>query len=107
MAVVSLIFPSAAPAALRFTGVNLSGAEFGQAIPGVYGTDYTYPNQTEVDYFQSRGMNIVRLKLSRVGSMKASGSIVSSGLDGGSMRSAGPDNYCAERWPPLYGCGGP
>lgn len=50
-----------ASAALRFTGVNLSGAEFGQAMPGVFGADYTYPNQTEVDYFLARGMNVLRL----------------------------------------------
>ncbi len=56
-----LVLPPAAQAALKYTGVNLSGAEFGQTVPGTYNTDYTYPNQAEVDYFQSRGMNIVRL----------------------------------------------
>jgi endoglucanase len=47
---------------IQFTGVNLSGAEFGaNVLPGTYGTQYTYPNQSEVDYFRSRGMNIIRL----------------------------------------------
>jgi len=47
---------------IRYTGVNLFGAEFGQQhLPGTYVTDYIYPNQTEVDYFKGKGMNIVRL----------------------------------------------
>lgn len=52
-----VFFSTGADAALRYTGVNLSGAEFGQAIPGTYNVDYIYPNQAEVDYFQRRGMN--------------------------------------------------
>lgn len=44
------------------TGVNLAGAEFGeQALPGVYGSDYTYPTAAEVDYFIAQGMNVFRL----------------------------------------------
>jgi endoglucanase len=42
-------------------GVNLSGAEFGTTIPGTLGTDYTWPTNQEIDYFASRGMNIVRV----------------------------------------------
>ncbi len=48
-------------------GVNLAGAEFGTdnygagALPGVYNKDYIYPNQSEVDYYKSKGMNIIRL----------------------------------------------
>src|SRR6185369_9863346 len=31
---------------LRYTGVNLAGAEFGaNVLPGTYNTQYTYPNQ--------------------------------------------------------------
>jgi endoglucanase len=49
-------------AALRFTGVNLAVAEFGATVlPGTYNVNYTYPNQTEVDYFRSKGLNIFRL----------------------------------------------
>jgi endoglucanase len=49
-------------AALRYTGVNLAGAEFGaNVLPGTYNVNYTYPNQTEVDYFRSKGLNIFRL----------------------------------------------
>lgn len=51
---------------IRYAGVNLAGAEFGSAgpsaaLPGTFGIQYTYPNQSEVDYFRSRGMNIIRL----------------------------------------------
>jgi endoglucanase len=43
-------------------GVNLCGAEFGQAkIPGVYGKDYVYPNARELDYYKSKGLMLVRL----------------------------------------------
>ncbi len=44
---------SVSAATLRYTGVNLAGAEFGQtSLPGVYNTHYTYPTQAEVDYFR-------------------------------------------------------
>jgi endoglucanase len=42
-------------------GVNLAGAEFGTNVPGVFGTDYTYPTHTEIDYSASKGMNVLRL----------------------------------------------
>lgn len=43
-------------------GVSLAGAEFGEGnLPGVYGVHYVYPNQSEVDYFKSKNMNILRL----------------------------------------------
>eukprot|EP01121_Diplochlamys_sp_Union-15-3_P005951 TRINITY_DN1632_c0_g1_i1.p1 TRINITY_DN1632_c0_g1~~TRINITY_DN1632_c0_g1_i1.p1 ORF type:complete len:361 (+),score=73.13 TRINITY_DN1632_c0_g1_i1:77-1084(+) len=44
-----------------WTGVNLSGAEFGSKIPGVYNKDYTFPEPKEVDYFMEKGMNVFRL----------------------------------------------
>lgn len=47
---------------LKWRGVNLSGAEYNStALPGRYGYQYTYPSTTAVDYFQSKGMNLVRL----------------------------------------------
>jgi endoglucanase len=50
-------------------GVNLSAGEFGSALPGVYGFDYIYPgiddgthsNAWELDYFHSKGLNLIRL----------------------------------------------
>ena len=56
-----LIALPATGAPLRYTGVNLAGAEFGGTVPGTFGIDYTYPNQGEVDYFKGKGMNLVRL----------------------------------------------
>jgi endoglucanase len=47
---------------LEYTGVNLSGAEFGQgSLPGAYGSAYTYPTNSEVDYYTGKGMNTFRL----------------------------------------------
>ena len=49
---------------LPFTGVSLSGGEFGDLKPGVasvYGKNYTYPSPSEMDYFVGKGVNIVRL----------------------------------------------
>lgn len=48
----------------KFTyfGVNQSGAEFGDGkIPGVLGTDYTWPSPTSVDYFVGQGFNAFRI----------------------------------------------
>lgn len=40
----------------------MSSAEFGEGfLPGIYEEHYIYPNQGEVDYFQAKGMNIMRL----------------------------------------------
>lgn len=41
-------------------GVCLAGAQFGN-IPGVYGQDYIYPPSTELDYYQSKGVGLIRL----------------------------------------------
>ena len=30
-------------------------------MPGVFGTDYTYPTHTEIDYYAAKGMSVVRL----------------------------------------------
>jgi aryl-phospho-beta-D-glucosidase BglC (GH1 family) len=54
--------PSSADSILKYSGVNLSGAEFGQGhLPGTYSSDYIYPLQSEVNYFKSKGMNTIRL----------------------------------------------
>ncbi|KAH8831799.1 endoglucanase [Flagelloscypha sp. PMI_526] len=58
---------SSAPAAtcgasFTYTGVNESGAEFGnQNIPGVLGTDYTWPSPSSIDFFVEQGMNTFRI----------------------------------------------
>ncbi len=43
-------------------GVSLAGAEFAEnALPGTYGSSYTYPTHAEVDHFMSLGMNVFRI----------------------------------------------
>jgi endoglucanase len=53
---------------LAYVGANLSGAEFGDVIadggaafPGANGIQYTYPTLADIIYFQSKGMNTIRL----------------------------------------------
>lgn len=41
-------------------GINLAGAEFGSA-GGAYGTNYIYPNNAGIDYYASKGMDVIRL----------------------------------------------
>jgi endoglucanase len=50
---------AARPLALR--GIHLAGGEFGAALPGVEGVDYTWPTADEIDYFIDRGMTVFRL----------------------------------------------
>lgn len=46
-------------------GVNLAGAEFGSPFfPGTYNTHYIYPNAAELDYYKSKGLNLIRLPFS-------------------------------------------
>lgn len=63
--VVALLVGAESHAVIRYTGVNLSGAEFG-ATPtpgnlGTYGSAYTYPTAAEVNYYVGKGMNVFRL----------------------------------------------
>ena len=55
-----LALPASAPAQ-PLRGVNLAGAEFGNAIPGNVNIDYVWPTTQEIDHFASRGMNVVRV----------------------------------------------
>lgn len=49
---------------LQFFGVNESGPEFGTGnIPGVYGTDYTWPTLSTYDTFIADGMNMFRINI--------------------------------------------
>ena len=48
---------------MPYTGVNLAGGDFNGPKPGehsLYGKDYVYPSTSELDYFASRGVNIIR-----------------------------------------------
>lgn len=57
---------AAAPtqAIIFYSGVNLSGAEFGQtSLPGTFGTHYTYPTNAEVDYYRRKNLNTFRVPI--------------------------------------------
>jgi endoglucanase len=60
---VALPIASVATTKLPFRGVNLSGAEFGAALPGSEGVDYGWPTTADVDYFLAKGMNTFRLNV--------------------------------------------
>jgi len=44
-------------------GVNVSQAEWGDPLTGVYGVDYSYPAPPTFDYFAARGLSFVRLQV--------------------------------------------
>ncbi len=46
---------------LPFRGINLSSAEFGAALPGIFGKDYTFSKPAEIDYYLSKGFNTFRI----------------------------------------------
>ena len=41
-------------------GVNMACADFGSNFPGVYNTDYTYPEASDLDYWNEHGLKLVR-----------------------------------------------
>ena len=45
-------------------GTNLSGAEFGSAVPGTVNVDYAIPTHQEVDYFVGKGFHFFRIGFS-------------------------------------------
>jgi endoglucanase len=47
--------------ATPYRGVNLSGADFGSALPGREWFDYVWPTAQEVDYYRAKGMNTFRI----------------------------------------------
>jgi endoglucanase len=54
--------PPPAPTPVPYRGVNLAGADFGTALPGTDGRDYTFPTASEVDYYMGKGMNTFRVE---------------------------------------------
>ncbi|HEX3134045.1 MAG TPA: glycoside hydrolase family 5 protein [Planctomycetota bacterium] len=44
-------------------GVNLSGAEYGKAEGAVHGRDYTFPSTKTLDYYNGKGLRLIRLPL--------------------------------------------
>ncbi|KAJ3122143.1 hypothetical protein HK098_003089 [Nowakowskiella sp. JEL0407] len=58
----SVVIPP--PGKLPYTGVNLAGAEFGSGnIPGTLNKDYTWPDQSTINFFTNAGMNVFRLPI--------------------------------------------
>lgn len=58
-----LLQQTAASAMPCFTGLNLSGAEYGDRN-GVEETNFIYPTEKTIRYFAGKGMNLVRLPFS-------------------------------------------
>ena len=59
-AAVLLLAQTGPGAAACLRGINLAGAEFGEA-GGVYGESYIYPSEKTVNYFAGNGFDTVRL----------------------------------------------
>jgi len=57
---LSVAASNAQSAGVCYRGVNLSGAEYGEA-DGIYGTNFIYPSESTVRYFADKGMKIIRL----------------------------------------------
>ncbi|RDH30172.1 glycoside hydrolase superfamily [Aspergillus welwitschiae] len=45
----------------KWVGTSESGAEFGSALPGTLGTDYTWPETSKIQVLRNKGMNIFRI----------------------------------------------
>ncbi|RDW71740.1 hypothetical protein BP5796_07774 [Coleophoma crateriformis] len=50
----------AAATGFKWLGANEAGAEFGTAIPGVYGTDFIFASTAAIDTLMAEGYNIFR-----------------------------------------------
>ncbi|KAF2448716.1 glycoside hydrolase family 5 protein, partial [Karstenula rhodostoma CBS 690.94] len=49
-------------AKILYAGVNSAGGEFAQQnLPGMFGTDYQFINQSAIDFFIDAGVNTIRL----------------------------------------------
>jgi endoglucanase len=54
----------AAQSLLPKYGITLCGAEFGEHnLPGKINEDYTYPTTTDIDYFVSKGVDLIQLPI--------------------------------------------
>ncbi|HVU32944.1 MAG TPA: cellulase family glycosylhydrolase [Opitutaceae bacterium] len=53
--------PSARADSPTMVGCNLSGGEFGSAMPGVLGTDYFYPAAKYYDWCKGQGLTLARV----------------------------------------------
>ncbi|HJS85655.1 MAG TPA: glycoside hydrolase family 5 protein [Acetobacteraceae bacterium] len=46
---------------MSLIGVNISGGEYGPTGAGTVGYDYTYPSASEISYYASKGMTVIRV----------------------------------------------
>lgn len=54
--------PSVPARSVQFAGVVIAGGEFTPSrLPGRHGTDYIYPAASDIQYFASKGMNVIRV----------------------------------------------
>ena len=54
----------ASPLSSTSIGINLSGMEYAPEKPGVAGTTYVVPSTAELQYYQSQGLDLIRLPVS-------------------------------------------
>jgi aryl-phospho-beta-D-glucosidase BglC (GH1 family) len=55
--------PTPAPSSGFLLGVNIAGGEFG-SLGGQYGWSYIYPSHSEIDYYDKKGMDVIRVPFS-------------------------------------------
>ncbi|KAF2279346.1 glycoside hydrolase [Westerdykella ornata] len=59
---IGLFAAQSGVAQILYAGVNSAGGEFGQHnLPGTFGIDYRFINETTIDIFLNEGINVVRL----------------------------------------------
>jgi endoglucanase len=55
------VYPPDTTGPAHMFGVNLAGGEFGTPLPGTYGYDYIYPSAAAFDYYNGKGLKLIRL----------------------------------------------
>ncbi len=64
LAISTVHSATATDTSVQYTGVNVAGGDFGASkLPGTYGRDYIYPDPDTLEYFATKGMNIIRVPL--------------------------------------------
>ncbi|KAH8725605.1 hypothetical protein GQ44DRAFT_563260, partial [Phaeosphaeriaceae sp. PMI808] len=59
---VTVLAVGQAAAEILYAGVNSAGGEFAQQnLPGTFGIDYQFINETAIDFFLKAGVNTIRL----------------------------------------------
>lgn len=59
---IAALWVGQAVAEILYAGVNSAGGEFAQQnLPGTFGVDYQFINDTAIDFFLNAGVNTVRL----------------------------------------------